>query len=87
MCPDVDYVNGLVKVFHEWYSKFEQAVKFSIINEKRIDILDDLRNGGALAYREVKSETLPPLTHVVSKHKILIIKCAWKKDGTTVLKY
>ena len=46
-----------------------------------------LREGGALAYQEVKGETLPPLTHVISRKKIPIIKNAWKKDGTCMLKY
>ena len=83
--PPWNQVDFLKDCFAEWHSANDKKAWLAKTNIKRLDIVFDLSKGGKLAFQQVKSAPLSPVTQLIETHTYRVKRTAWSKEGEKVL--
>ncbi len=83
--PPRHVICELKDFFESWHSHNEKQTWLQKSKIKAMNIVLDLPKGGKLAFRETKSQSLPPVNQLHDLVKIGIMKVPWPKDGRKVL--
>ena len=83
--PPLALVVSLRDAFASWHSNNEKQAWLAKTKIKSLDIIADLSKGGKLAFQQVKTSPLSPLTQLHEKISAPIRKTAWSKGGEKVL--
>ena len=83
--PPLSLLVELRDSFAAWHSANDRQAWFAKTRIKSLDIIADLSKGGKLAFQQVKSPSLPPLTQIHEKITFPIRRTAWSKEGEVIL--
>ena len=83
--PPIGQLEVLKDCFAEWHTANDKKAWLSKTNIKQLDIVFDLAKGGKLAFQQVKTAPLPPVTQLVQTKSFRVRRTAWSKEGEKVL--
>lgn len=83
--PALDFICELRDTFEAWHSHNEKQCWLQKTKLKAINIVLDLPKGGKLAFRETKTQSLPPVNQIHHREQCVILKVPWTKHGRKVL--
>lgn len=79
--PSVEYLNDLTQKFHSNLRALENDFRLYKTKIKQLEIIEDLKHGAALAFREVQKEALPPLNEIKFDIQTIVKRVKWPKEG------
>ena len=83
--PPMGQLEVLKDCFAEWHAANDKKAWLAKTNIKQLDIVFDLAKGGKLAFQQVKTAPLPPVTQLVQTKSFPVRRTAWSKEGVKVL--
>jgi len=83
--PPLCQLECLKDHFAQWHSANDKKAWLAKTNIKQLDIVFDLAKGGKLAFQQVKSAPLPPVTQLTQTLRFPVRRVAWSKEGEKVL--
>ena len=84
--PDLEFLGYLKEAFHKNLRALECDFRLYKSKIKQLNIIEDLKYGAALAFREVKNNALPPLDEIQFEVQGVVKKVKWPKEGLTKLR-
>lgn len=84
--PTYELICELKDLFEAWHSHKEKQTWLQKTKVKAINIALDLPKGGKLAFKETKTQALPPVNQIQHKVQCKVMKIPWPKDGHNVLR-
>ena len=84
-CPSFEVCGEIKDVFNTFYYKLEHEFRLHKSKLKQLQIIDEFRNGGATAFREIRDAECCPMTTVHFTNSVPIKNIRWTKTGTTIL--
>ena len=81
-------IEALIEIkdaYSKWYQYNEQIAKSAKQAFQKIELIEDWRKGGKVAFSKVKTNDLSPLTAIKNQVQCPIRRVAWSKEGRTFL--
>jgi len=83
--PQYELCVQIKDAFHNFYYRIEQDFRLYKSKMKQLQIIEDFRQGGMLAFREIKDAEWCPMSTVHFTNTVPIKKVRWSKQGTKFL--
>eukprot|EP00438_Fugacium_kawagutii_P034103 Skav232063 [mRNA] locus=scaffold1641:153230:157003:- [translate_table: standard] len=83
--PSVEYLTELKDQFCIWHRSNEQQTWLAKARERKYQLIADLRNGGKLAFKQIKTDAAPIVNSIVCEVQADVIKTKWPKQGHKVI--
>ena len=83
--PSLEIVILIKDTFMQWHHNNEQADLKAKQAIQKIELWEDWKNGGKIAFGKVKTTDLTPLTSIKNKVQCNIKRVAWPKEGKNYL--
>ena len=85
--PNRQFVDNLTATFHKHLRSLESDFRLYKSKIKQLEIIADLKHGGALAFREVQNDALPPLDEIRYEIRSAAKKVKWPKEGLVKIRF
>eukprot|EP00438_Fugacium_kawagutii_P004369 Skav214813 [mRNA] locus=scaffold1934:75726:80366:+ [translate_table: standard] len=83
--PSLETLILIRDTFHEWHTKNERAAWLRKTNLRRLDLIQNLSEGGKLAFDAVRDEPAKPLTTIARTVTCKVRRTRWTRGGRTTL--
>eukprot|EP00438_Fugacium_kawagutii_P019764 Skav203654 [mRNA] locus=scaffold2755:35547:39857:+ [translate_table: standard] len=83
--PALDIIVDIRDTFASWHHKNQQREWLAKTNFRKLELIQDLSQGGKILFQKVKSESPKPITHLAVDQTFSVLEVPWKKGGNSFL--